>query len=106
MLMLSLSAASESELVTHSRFSEPSLTGTLPLLPSAACHRHSSGSHLLPPSTSLEETVAKHEIFRILRVLIKYKKETDFAVIYPQIIPFQFLGLLSPFISVAIIIIH
>ena len=52
MLMLSLSAASESELVTHSRFSEPSLTGTLPLLPSAACHRHSSGSHLLPPSTS------------------------------------------------------
>ena len=50
--------------------------------------------------------MAKNEIFRILRVLIKYKKETDFAVIYPQIIPFQFLGLLSPFISVAIIIIH
>ena len=103
MLMLSLSAASERELVTPTPYSEPSFTGTVLYLPSPSCHRHSSASHLHPLS-SLEKKMARNEAFETLRVLIEHNKGERLCC---HLLPHHFHSSLldPPVINIAIVII-
>lgn len=104
MLRLSLSAAwvciSDSHPLLWAQPLRQAPTPAKPCLP-----RHSSGSHFLPLSPSLDEKKDKNEVFGTLRLLIKHKKGERLCCYLPprNSIPVSWV---PPLINIAISIIH